>query len=100
MDNLTSDEKLKIVDSILKCVDNVNVVIQTPNYIRKYGDIDYDLGVSDEPSLKRFLIVSRERLRKILLVDWLNDHFTSTQVTDITNTLSLTRQKISQLFTN
>jgi hypothetical protein len=100
MINLTDEEKNKVVSSILTNVDNVNVVIQTPNYVRKYSEINYELEIPDENSIKTYLITNRERFRKILLVDWLNDYFTTSQVEDITNTLSLIRQKISELFTN
>ena len=100
MNNLTNQEKNKIVDDILKTVDNIHIVIESPNYVRKYGDINYELEIPDNTQLKFFLIGSRERFRKILLVDWLNDYFTPSQIQDITNTLSIVRQKISELFTN
>ncbi len=100
MENLTDSEKNKIVEDILINIDNLNIILQTPNYIRKYGDIDYEVSISDNDSLKRHLITHRERFRKILLVEWVNEYFTTNQIQDITNTLSLVRQKISQLFTN
>lgn len=100
MENLTDSEKNKIVEDILINVDNLNIILQTPNYVRKYGDIDYEVSISDNDSLKRHLITNRERFRKILLVEWVNEYFTTNQIQDITNTLSLVRQKISQLFTN
>jgi hypothetical protein len=45
------------------------------------------------------MITSREQLRKISTVSWYADEFTSTEIQDITNTLSLVRQKINELFT-
>lgn len=100
MGNLTDSEKNQIVSDILTNIDNVNIILQTPNYVRKYGEIDYTVSISDIDSLKRNLITYRERFRKILLVDWVNDYFTPNQIQDINNTLTLVRQKISQLFTN
>ena len=100
MENLTDSEKNKIVEDILINVDNLNIILQTPNYIRKYGDIDYEVPIFDNDSLKRHLITHRERFRKILLVEWVNEYFTANQIQDINNTLSLVRQKIGQLFTN
>jgi len=100
MENLTDSEKNKIVEDILINVDNLNIILQTPNYIRKYGEIDYEMSIFDNDSLKRHLITYRERFRKILLVEWVNEYFTTNQIQDINNTLSLVRQKIGQLFTN
>lgn len=100
MENLTDNEKNKIVEDILTNIDNVNIILQTPNYVRKYGEIDYEMYNFDNDSLKRQLITHRERFRKILLVEWVNEYFTTNQIQDINNTLSLVRQKIGQLFTN
>ena len=100
MDNLTDSEKNKIVSDILTSIDNVNILLQTPNYVRKYGEIDYEISTPDNTSLKRLLITFRERFRKILLVDWVNEYFTTNQIQDINNTLFLVRQNISELFTN
>ena len=96
------DEHIKhAIKSILFILDNVNVNLQTPNYSKKYLDENYTLDVWEtDEDYKRSLINSREQLRKILLTDWYQTEFTEEQITDITTTLSLVRQKISDLFTN
>jgi hypothetical protein len=101
MGNFNDEDKKHAVISILFILDNVNVNLQTPNYSRKYLDENYKLDVWEtDEDYKRPLINSREQLRKILLTDWYQDEFTEEQITDITTTLSLVRQKISDLFTN
>lgn len=101
MTNFSDEDKKHAVISILFILDNVNVNLQTPNYSRKYLDENYKLDVWEtDEDYKRPLINSREQLRKILLTDWYQDEFTEEQITDITTTLSLVRQKISDLFTN
>ena len=101
MNNLTDEQKNIVVENILHTVDNVNIIIQTPNYIKKYSDDDYEMIVyENDEQYKRYLVGSRERLRKILLTDWYDSKFTSQQIADITNTLSSVRQKITDIFTN
>ena len=101
MGNFDDEHKKHAIKSILFILDNVNVNLQTPNYSRKYLDENYTLDVWEtDEDYKRSLINSREQLRKILLTDWYQDEFTEEQITDITTTLSLVRQKISDLFTN
>jgi hypothetical protein len=101
MNNFTDEQKDEIAVNILHIVDNVNLLIQTPNYSKKYSDDEYHMvEYESEEQYKRFLINSRERLRKILLTDWYETKFTTQQITDITNTLSSLRQKITDLFTN
>jgi len=101
MSNLSDEQKNNLVQIILQTIDDVNVVLQTPNYQRKYSeDKDMSHVTHDDESVKRFFVTSREQLRKILITDWYQTKFTESQITEITNTLSLTRQKISDLFTN
>jgi hypothetical protein len=101
MGNFNDEDKKHAVISILFILDNVNVNLQTPNYSRKYLDENYKLDVWEtDEDYKRPLINSREQLRKILLTDWYQDEFTEEQITDITTTLSLVRQKITNIFTN
>lgn len=101
MNNLTDEQKDVVVENILHTVDNVNIIIQTPNYSKKYTDDEYELTVyENDEQYKRYLIGSRERLRKILLTDWYESKFTAQQITDITNTLVSVRQKITDIFTN
>ena len=101
MGNFDDEHKKHAIKSILFILDNVNVNLQTPNYSRKYLDENYTLDVWEtDEDYKRSLINSREQLRKILLTDWYQTEFTEEQITDITTTLSLVRQKISDLFTN
>lgn len=100
MNNLTDEEKNQVVENILHTVDNLNLLLETPNYSKKYSDDEYDMiTYENEEQFKRFLINSRERLRKIQLTNWYESKFNSNQKTDITNTLSSVRQKISDLFT-
>lgn len=101
MSNFNDEDKKHVVVSILFILDNVNVNLQTPNYSRKYLDENYKLDVwVTNDDYKRSLINSREQLRKILLTDWYQTEFTDEQITDITTTLSLVRQKITDIFTN
>jgi hypothetical protein len=101
MSNFNDEDKKHAVVSILFILDNVNVNLQTPNYSRKYLDENYKLDVwVTNDDYKRSLINSREQLRKILLTDWYQTEFTEEQITDITTTLSLVRQKITDIFTN
>jgi hypothetical protein len=101
MNNLTDEQKNEVVKNILLTVDNVNLIIQTPNYSIKYSEED-DVMVlyENDEQYKRYLVSSRERLRKILLTDWYQSKFTTSQISDISNTLSLVREKISDIFTN
>lgn len=101
MYNLTDEQKNEVVKYILQTVDNVNILIQTPNYTSKYSEDDYEMVVyENDEQYKRYLISSRERFRKLLLTDWYQSKFTTSQVNDITYTLSLVREKISDIFTN
>lgn len=101
MYNLTDEQKNEVVKNILQTVDNVNILIQTPNYTSKYSEDDYEMVVyENDEQYKRYLISSRERFRKLLLTDWYQSKFTTSQVNDITYTLSLVREKISDIFTN
>ena len=101
MGNFSDEHKQHAIKSILFILDNVNVNLQTPNYSKKYLDENYTLDVWEtDEDYKRSLINSREQLMKILLTDWYQTEFTEEQITDITTTLSLVRQKISHLFTN
>ena len=101
MTNFNDEHKKHAIKSILFILDNVNINLQTPNYSKKYLDENYTLDVWEtDEDYKRSLINSREQLRKILLTDWYQTEFTEEQITDITTTLSLVRQKISDLFTN
>lgn len=101
MGNFNDEDKKHAVISILFILDNVNINLQTPNYSKKYLDENYTLDVWEtDEDYKRSLINSREQLRKILLTDWYQTEFTKEQITDITTTLSLVRQKITNIFTN
>ena len=101
MGNFNDEDKKHAVISILFILDNVNINLQTPNYSKKYLDKNYTLDVWEtDEDYKRSLINSREQLRKILLTDWYQTEFTEEQITDITTTLSLVRQKITNIFTN
>jgi len=101
MGNFNDEDKKHAVISILFILDNVNINLQTPNYSKKYLDENYTLDVWEtDKDYKRSLINSREQLRKILLTDWYQDEFTEEQITNITTTLSLVRQKITDIFTN
>jgi hypothetical protein len=101
MNNFNDEDKKHAIENTLFILDNVNVNLQTPNYNRKYLDENYKLNVWEtNEQYKRSLINSREQLRKILLTDWYQTEFTEEQITDITTTLSLVREKISDIFTN
>ncbi len=101
MNNLTDEQKNEVVKNILLTVDNVNLIIQTPNYSIKYSEEDDAMVLyENDEQYKRYLVSSRERLRKILLTDWYQSKFTTSQISDISNTLSLVREKISDIFTN
>jgi hypothetical protein len=100
MFNISEENKDYVVKSVLKTIDDVNVVNKTNNYTRKYGEVDVEIELMDDESLKRFYINSREQLRKILLTDWYQQKFTTTQIQDINSTLTLVRQIITNLFTN
>jgi hypothetical protein len=101
MGNFNDEDKKHAVISILFILDNVNVNLQTPNYSKKYLDENNTLDVWEtDEDYKRSLINSREQLRKILLTDWYQTEFTEEQITNITTTLSLVRQKITDIFTN
>jgi hypothetical protein len=101
MNNLTDEQKNEVVKNILLTVDNVNLIIQTPNYSIKYSEEDDTMVLyENDEQYKRYLVSSRERLRKILLTDWYQSKFTTSQISDISNTLSLVREKISDIFTN
>jgi hypothetical protein len=101
MGNFNDEDKKHAVINILFILDNVNVNLQTPNYSKKYLDENYTLDVWEtDEDYKRSLINSREQLRKILLTDWYQTEFTEEQITNITTTLSLVRQKITNIFTN
>jgi hypothetical protein len=101
MSNITEEEKNNIVQNILTLVDNVNIILQTPNYVKKYiNDEDVMEFSENDNQNKIFLINSRERLRKILLMDWHTTKFNETQISDIISALSLVRQKINDVFTN
>ena len=101
MSNFDDEYKKSTIESVLFILDNVNINLQTPNYTKKYLDENYVLDVWEtDEDYKRSLINSREQLRKVLLTDWYQDKFTEEQITNITTTLSLVRQKISDIFTN
>ena len=101
MSNFDNEYKKSTIESVLFILDNVNVNLQTPNYSKKYLDENDTLDVWEtDEDYKRSLINSREQLRKILLTDWYQTEFTEEQITDITTTLSLVRQKITNIFTN
>lgn len=101
MSNSNDEHKKHAVICILFILDNVNVNLQTPNYRRKYLDESYKLDVwGPNTDYKRSLINAREQLRKMLMNDWYQDEFTEEQITNITTTLSLVRQKITDTFTN
>lgn len=101
MSNITEEEKNNIVQNILTLVDNVNIILQTPNYVKKYiNDEDVMEFSENDNQNKIFLINSRERLRKVLLMDWYTTKFNETQISDIISALSLVRQKINDVFTN
>lgn len=101
MSNITEEEKNNIVQNILTLVDNINIILQTPNYVKKYiNDEDVIEFSENDNQDKIFLINSRERLRKILLMDWHTTKLNETQISDIISALSLVRQKINDVFTN
>lgn len=101
MDEFSEESKDIFIKNVLLTVDNINVLFGNLNYQRKYSDIDNVMFTYDNnETLKRFLITSREQLRKILLTDWYQTKLTSVQIQHINQTLTLIRNKISELFTN
>ena len=101
MDEFSEESKDIFVKNVLLTVDNINVLFGVSNYQRKYSGRDYVMFTYDNnETLKRFLITSREQLRKILLTDWYQTKLNTTQIQQINQTLTLTRNKISELFTN
>jgi hypothetical protein len=100
MYNPSDEQKDRIVKITLRFVDDINLLSEVPNYVRKYGNVDENLLPTDENSKKRYFVNCREQFRKILLTNWYQDKFTESQILDINNVLLLTRQKISELFTN
>lgn len=101
MNNLSNKEKNQVVVNTLCIVDDVNIILETPSYHRKYSDSNFQKPIPEnDEDYKRYLVICREKLRKILLTNWYTTNFNKAQIADITNTLSLIRQKISKLFTN
>lgn len=93
----------KVKDNMLKLsllmVDDVNIVFQILNYKRKYTLADYVMP-DYENNIKRFIITARENFRKILEQSWITEKATPTQISDINNTLTLVKNKITELFGN
>ena len=101
MDYFSEEAKDIFVKNVLLTVDNINVVIGDSNYQRKYSDNDDVTSLyNNDETFKRFLISSREQLRKFLLTDWYNTKLTNIQIQDVTDTLTLIRNRVTELFTN
>ena len=101
MDYFSEEAKDIFVKNVLLTVDNINVVIGDSNYQRKYSENDDVTSLyNNDETLKRFLISSREQLRKFLLTDWYNTKLTNIQIQDVTDTLTLIRNRVTELFTN
>jgi len=93
----------EVKDNMLKLslliVDDVNIMLQVSNYERKYTPSDYVMP-DHENNIKRFMITARENLRKILEQNWILEKATSVQINDINNTLTIVKNKITELFGN
>ena len=101
MDYFSEEAKDIFVKNVLLTVDNINVVIGDSNYQRKYSENDDVTSLyNNDETFKRFLISSREQLRKFLLTDWYNTKLTNIQIQDVTDTLTLIRNRVTGLFTN
>lgn len=101
MNEFSEESKDIFINNVLLTVDNINVLFGNSNYQRKYSNNDNVMFTYDnDETLKRFLITSREQLRKILLTDWYQTKLTSIQIQQINQTLTLIRNKIGELFTN
>lgn len=101
MNDLPEESRDTVIKNILIAVDNVNVVAGPANYERKYSGTDYVmLPFDSNESIKRFLVSSREQLRKLLLTDWFETKLTSSQIQDVNVALTLARQKINEMFNN
>lgn len=101
MDYFSEEAKDIFVKNVLLTVDNINVVIGDSNYQRKYSENDDVTSLyNNDETFKRFLISSREQLRKFLLTDWYNTKLTNIQIQDVTDTLTLIRNRVTELFTN
>ena len=96
MEEEVKDNMLKLS---LLMVDDVNIILQVSNYERKYTPKDYVMP-DYENNIKRFMITSRENFRKILEQSWIAEKATTTQISDINNTLTLVKNKITELFGN
>lgn len=94
----TQEEKQERVKLILILVDDINIMLETPGYERKYTPEEYELsGTAD---INRFTINSRESFRIFLGEEWTAEEITTEQKTDIEAALALTRNKITQIFAN
>lgn len=96
MEEEVKDNMLKLS---LLMTDDVNIVLQVSNYERKYTPTDYVMP-DYENNIKRFMITARENFRKILEQSWIAEKATTTQISDINNTLTLVKNKITELFGN
>lgn len=96
MEEEVKDNMLKLS---LLMTDDVNIVLQVSNYERKYTPTDYVMP-DYENNIKRFMITARENFRKILEQSWITEKATTTQISDINNTLTLVKNKITELFGN
>lgn len=94
----TQEEKQERVKLILFLVDDINVILETTGYERKYTPENYELSVTSDTT--RFIINSRERFRIFLGEEWTAEEITAEQKTDIEAALLLTRNKIAQIFSN
>ncbi len=99
MNNLSASEKKDVIKNILVKVDDINVILETPSYQRRYTDGNYSMDFPDTPQdQKHFFISAREKFRKLFLTNWYKNILTAEQIEDITEALLLTRAKIADLF--
>ena len=96
MEQEVKDDMLKLS---LLLVDDVNIVLGTSNYQRKYTPSEYVMS-DYQNDMKRFMVTARENLRKILEQSWLSETATAEEQQDINTTLTLVKNKITQLFAN
>ena len=96
MEQEIKDDMLKLS---LLIVDDVNILLETNNYQRKYSPSEYIMP-DYQNDMKRFMVTARENLRKILQQSWLSETATVEEQGDINTTLILVKNKITQLFAN
>lgn len=94
----TQEEKQERVKLVLLLVDDINVILETANYERKYTPEEHIMDGTSNTT--RYIINSRERFRMLLAEEWISEYITTEQKADIEAALTLTRNKIAELFAN